>query len=97
MHVAEKPRNQGTAYNAGVPWLGEGLLISNGNKWARNRRLLTPAFHFDMLKSYLTVKNDCADVLLVRKAIIALAVSFEVHVYDVLFYTYHNTCITNVF
>ncbi|KAH3822563.1 cytochrome P450 4F12-like [Dreissena polymorpha] len=63
-HIAKKPRGPGTAYMLGIKWLGEGLLISNGDKWARNRRLLTPAFHFDMLKSYLSKQNACTDVLM---------------------------------
>ncbi|XP_052759886.1 ultra-long-chain fatty acid omega-hydroxylase-like isoform X1 [Mya arenaria] len=63
-HIAIKPRGPGTAYMLGIKWLGEGLLISNGNRWARNRRLLTPAFHFDMLRSYLGIQNACTDVLL---------------------------------
>ena len=38
-----------------------------GNRWARTRRLLTPAFHFDLLKPYLEVFNETADTLLVKK------------------------------
>ena len=45
------------------PWLGEGLLISEGQKWARSRRLLTPGFHFDILKPYMKVYNEAADKL----------------------------------
>ncbi|NXE15886.1 CP4FN protein, partial [Lophotis ruficrista] len=31
------------------PWLGDGLLLSGGQKWARHRRLLAPSFHGDVL------------------------------------------------
>lgn len=40
-------------YRLFLPWLGEGLLIAEGQRWARNRRLLTPAFHFEILKGYV--------------------------------------------
>ncbi|WAR03344.1 CP4F2-like protein [Mya arenaria] len=55
-----KSRN---VYQLVESWLGQGLLVSNGRKWARSRRLLTPAFHFDILKQYLLVKNNAAGVL----------------------------------
>lgn len=51
-------------YRMLIPWLGEGLLIAEGDKWYRNRRLLTPAFHFEILKPYVSVYNNCLGVLL---------------------------------
>ena len=40
------------------PFLRTGLLTSNGEKWHSRRRLLTSAFHFDILKQYLEVFRD---------------------------------------
>ena len=53
-------------YNLLLPWLGEGLLIAEGNKWFRNRRLLTPAFHYSILKNYVSIYNSCVSILLDR-------------------------------
>lgn len=65
MYIVEpKPMGFGV-YHFGKPWLGDGLLISHGHKWLRNRKLLTPAFHFDILKPYIQVNNDAVQVLLV--------------------------------
>ncbi|KAK3084478.1 hypothetical protein FSP39_014177 [Pinctada imbricata] len=47
-----------------IHWLGMGLLLSHGKKWERNRRLLTPAFHFDILKPYVKIYNSVADTFL---------------------------------
>lgn len=55
-------------YDALVPWLGDGLLLSDGQKWNSRRKILTPAFHFNILEDFLRVfhKNTCVmrDLLL---------------------------------
>ncbi|CAL8406961.1 unnamed protein product [Arctogadus glacialis] len=45
------------------PWLGQSLLLSNGEEWSRRRRLLTPAFHFDVLKGYVAVFNNATHTM----------------------------------
>uniref|UniRef100_A0A8C1NYM5 Cytochrome P450, family 4, subfamily F, polypeptide 3 n=1 Tax=Cyprinus carpio TaxID=7962 RepID=A0A8C1NYM5_CYPCA len=45
------------------PWLGHCLLLQNGQEWSRHRRLLTPAFHFDILKKYVHVFNQSTNIM----------------------------------
>ncbi|NP_001165985.1 cytochrome P450 4AB4 precursor [Nasonia vitripennis] len=44
-----------TAYKLLHPWLKTGLLTSAGNKWQARRKILTPAFHFNVLKKYMDI------------------------------------------
>ncbi|XP_072130784.1 cytochrome P450 4T8 [Mobula birostris] len=47
-----------------TPWIGDGLLVTSGQKWFRHRRLLTPGFHYDVLKSYVKPVADSAKTML---------------------------------
>ncbi|XP_038074560.1 cytochrome P450 4F1-like isoform X3 [Patiria miniata] len=57
-----EPKSENT-YRFVRPWIGDGLLLSSGKKWARNRRLLTPGFHFDILKPYVGIFQESASIL----------------------------------
>uniref|UniRef100_A0A8C7DAS7 aromatase n=1 Tax=Oncorhynchus kisutch TaxID=8019 RepID=A0A8C7DAS7_ONCKI len=53
------------SYRFLIPWIGDGLLVSEGQKWFRHRRLLTPGFHYDVLKPYVKMMSDSAKTMLV--------------------------------
>jgi cytochrome P450 len=48
------------------PFLGNGLLINEGESWMRQRKLAQPAFHIRKLKSFVEVMGACADDLAAR-------------------------------
>ncbi|XP_077981199.1 cytochrome P450 4B1-like [Glandiceps talaboti] len=62
IYSTAEPKDEFT-YGLFKPWLGDGLLISKGAKWSRNRKLLTPGFHFDVLKPYAKIFSGCAHTL----------------------------------
>lgn len=39
------------------PWLGDGLLLSKGDKWRSHRKLIAPTFHQLVLKSFVSAFN----------------------------------------
>ena len=49
-------------------WLGEGLVTSSSGKWRLRRKILTPAFHFRILKDFLPIINEQTNVLLEKLA-----------------------------
>ncbi|VDM62124.1 unnamed protein product [Angiostrongylus costaricensis] len=46
------------------PWIGEGLLVSKPDKWRSRRKLLTPTFHYEILKDFVEVYNRHGRTLL---------------------------------
>lgn len=45
-------------------WLGKGLLTSAGENWHLKRKLLTPAFHFQLLSSFQDPMGKHCDILI---------------------------------
>ena len=58
-NVANYPKSV-TYRNNLRPFLGDGLLISEGEFWKRQRRLMQPAFHLRRLKALAGAMAECA-------------------------------------
>lgn len=62
------------------PWLGNGLLISTGEKWRTHRKLIAPAFHMNVLKSFMTTFNDNSRFV-IKKLMKEAGKEFDCHDY----------------
>lgn len=50
--------DKSSEYEFFKPWLGNGLLISTGQKWRSHRKLIAPTFHLNVLKSFIDLFNE---------------------------------------
>uniref|UniRef100_A0A914Z715 Cytochrome P450 n=1 Tax=Panagrolaimus superbus TaxID=310955 RepID=A0A914Z715_9BILA len=58
-----KHLNKPFLYDLLKPWLGLGLLTKSAETWRPRRKLLTPTFHYDILKNFVYVFNKQADIM----------------------------------
>jgi cytochrome P450 len=56
---------KGDEYNILKRWLGDGLLISSGEKWKSRRKLLTPSFHFNVLHRFQAIFDKESKVCII--------------------------------
>ena len=52
---SSKHINKSMLYDIIHPFLKTGLLTSSGEKWHKRRRMLTPSFHFNILKEFCEI------------------------------------------
>ena len=52
-----KHLTKGKKYKFIRPWLKEGLVLSSGQKWYNRRKMITPTFHHDILKTFSNAMN----------------------------------------
>ncbi|KAK7579877.1 hypothetical protein V9T40_000506 [Parthenolecanium corni] len=59
---------KGQFYDYLKPWLGNGLLTSDGDKWVDRRKQLTPAFHFSILNNMTDTISRNSEILIEKLA-----------------------------
>lgn len=70
---------KGYIYRFVSPWLGSGLITGSGPKWRRNRKLLTPTFHFSVLDNLTEVFSSQAKILVDQLSAKANGEFFDVY------------------
>ncbi|XP_050446355.1 cytochrome P450 4g15-like [Cataglyphis hispanica] len=62
------------------PWLGDGLLITTGDKWRRHRKAIAPTFHMSILKTFVPLFYENS-MDLVRRLRDEVGKEFDCHDY----------------
>ncbi|KAJ6650041.1 Cytochrome P450 4C1 [Pseudolycoriella hygida] len=60
---ANKNMQKTFGYDYVKVWLGDGLLISTGDKWHKHRKIITPTFHFSILESFCEIFAEKSKIL----------------------------------
>ena len=50
------------------PWLGVGLLFSDGKKWFARRKIITPTFHFKILEEFVEIFDQQSTIFVEKLA-----------------------------
>uniref|UniRef100_A0A182PZ83 Uncharacterized protein n=1 Tax=Anopheles epiroticus TaxID=199890 RepID=A0A182PZ83_9DIPT len=94
--VMAKKTEKSQIYEFIEPWLGQGLLISSGEKWFHRRKIITPTFHFKILESFVTVFSQEADLLVDKLGQFA-DTGYEFDIYEpISLYALDSICTTSM-
>lgn len=66
-------------YSLMRPWLGEGLLLSKGEKWHKRRKIITPAFHFTILEQFVEIFDRQSQILVSRLSLLSDGHVVDIH------------------
>ncbi|EZA56389.1 hypothetical protein DMN91_009791 [Ooceraea biroi] len=72
--------NKAESYRFFKPWLGDGLLINEGEKWRRHRKIIAPTFHISILKSFVPLFYENS-ISLVKRLTKEVGKEFDCHDY----------------
>lgn len=64
--LSKQQLRKSVVYGALGGWLGNGLLLSRGDRWHAMRKIITPTFHFSILEQYIEVFDRQSNVLVDR-------------------------------
>lgn len=67
-------------YRLFEPWLGDGLLITSGNKWRKHRKAIAPTFHMSILKTFVPLFYENS-IDLVNRLREKIGTEFDCHDY----------------
>ncbi|GJQ70408.1 hypothetical protein Trydic_g22837 [Trypoxylus dichotomus] len=59
--MTSKKMKKSVVYDLGRTFLGGGIIVSDGEEWKMQRKLLNPAFHYNILERYVEVFNTQSD------------------------------------
>ncbi|XP_002025278.2 uncharacterized protein LOC6600179 [Drosophila persimilis] len=63
---SQKQLRKSSIYGALRGWLGNGLLLSQGEQWHGMRKIITPTFHFSILEEFVEVFDKQSQLLVER-------------------------------
>ncbi|KAK2585109.1 hypothetical protein KPH14_008620 [Odynerus spinipes] len=72
--------NKSPEYRFFKPWLGDGLLISTGEKWYNHRKIIAPTFHMSVLKTFVPLFYENS-IDLVKRLREKIGQEFDCHDY----------------
>lgn len=76
---SQKALSKNSTYEFLHDWLGTGLLLSTNQKWFIRRKILTPAFHFQILQQFIEIFNYQNKILINKLNVLGNEEPFDIY------------------